>query len=111
MELLDMVFHYRGRWEFNLKLSYVGGESDVVENFDIDFLSYPHIMKKYHVYLGYPNVKKNALKLGKSLDCGLFLLQDDMSIMYIMNQIKKFGGNQMHIYVEHDVDVPLFIPN
>ena len=81
MELLDMVFHYGGRWEFNPKLSYVGGESDVVENFDIDFLSYPHIMKKYHVYLGYLNVKKiYALKLGKSLDCGLFLLQDYIEV-------------------------------
>ena len=54
METIDVVFHYGGKWVYNPDLSYVDGEEDIIDRFDIDYLSYPHILKKYNVHLGYP---------------------------------------------------------
>ena len=110
METIDLVFHYGGKWEYKPKLSYVGGEEDIVDDFDLDYLSYPHILKKYQVHLGYPNAKKIfALKPGRSLENGLFLLHDDNSIMKMVKHIRmSMGCQEMHIYTEHEVDVPHF---
>ena len=98
-----------GRWEYNLEFSYMDGEAEVVENFDIDFLSYPHMLKKYKVQLGYPNLKNRfALKPGKKLDNGLYLLQDDNNIMKMVKHIRDVGCRQIHIYRDHNIDVPHF---
>ena len=108
METIDVVFHYGGKWVYNPDLSYVDGEEDIIDRFDIDYLSYPHILKKYNVHLRYPNVKRIfSLKLRKSLYDGLFLLHDDKSILKMVKHIRRnMGCQELHIYAEHEVDIP-----
>ena len=81
IETVYLIFHYGGKWEFGADLAYINGQAETVKNFDIDFLSYTHMMKMYNLDLGYPNVTKlYAVEPGKSLKDGLCLLEDDHSI-------------------------------
>ena len=51
VDTIDLIFHYGGRWEYSPELCYVDGETEIVENFDVDFLSFTHMMKKYRIDL------------------------------------------------------------
>ena len=109
VDTVDLIFHYGGKWEYNLELYYVDGETEIVENFDVDFLSFTHMMKKYCIDLKFLNVSKlYALKPGHRLHDGLYLLVDDQSILKMVEYNRnKFGLHEVHIYGHHEVDVPL----
>ena len=108
METVNLTFYYGGKWEFGADLAYINGEAETIKNFDIDFLSYMHMIKMYKEDLGYINVTKlYALEPGKSLKDGLCLLEDDNSIRCMINYIRTtMGVKEVHIYAHHDVDQP-----
>ena len=111
VETVDLIFHHGGKWEFSSQLSYVDGEAETILNFDIDFLSLPHILKLFNIDPGYPKVNKlYALKPGKRLHNGLELLVDDDNIRKLAEYNRtNLGVREIHIYGHHEVDVPIFI--
>ena len=56
-------------------LSYVGGNVHIVEDFDVDFLSFINVKDVYKSQLGYKNVEHiYVLELGMEMNEGIFLI-------------------------------------
>ena len=73
-DLVNIHFHYGGRWVFHPDIQYLDGEVDVVENFDRDYLLFLDIRARYLEMYGYLFVSTIfVLKPGKSMNDGLFL--------------------------------------
>ena len=112
-ELVEVNCHYGGEWVYNPDLEYVNGNVDTIYDFDLDFLSYIDIKSRYTNVLGFRNLKTIfVLEPGKSLNDGLFLVDDDLGIRKIINHIKKCSWvTKIDIYANHEVDMPVYANN
>ncbi|XP_050229266.1 uncharacterized protein LOC126678406 isoform X2 [Mercurialis annua] len=108
VKIIDVCFHFGGRWSNNPDFCYVDDETEFIPNFDADFLALTHIRAKYTEDLGFPNVQKIFFCLNeKPLSTHMFLAQSDDDILKIVN--KKKDRIRLDIYADHDIDNPLII--
>ena len=109
--VVDLRFNHGGIWDWEgLNFVYVGGEVDVINDFDPDYLCYSDILKRYQKTLGYPTVKNMfILEPGRSLVNGLFLVHDDVTIRQFLSYINKHSWvREIEFYADHDIDRPAF---
>ena len=77
-------------------------------DFDPDYMSVIDIKEKFIEDLGFPQLSRvNILEPEKSLKDSLFLAKNDSDIYHVLN----FKGHKLdiHFYVEHGIDEPIFI--
>ena len=105
--LVNIHFHYVGKWVFHLDIMYVEGEVDTINNFDPDYLSYISIKKRYIKQFGYAYVSSIfVLEPGKTLNNGLLLIDDDDGIRRVLGYIREYSWvDDIEIYANYDVDV------
>ena len=109
---VNINFHYGGQWVLNPSVQYVGGDVDVCPNFDPDYMCYEDMKYRYKNGLGFLNVKNIfMLELGKDLESGLYLVNDDESIRRTLYYIsKQTWVREIDIYAQCEIDEPLFAP-
>ena len=90
----------------------VGGDVDVLYDFEPDYMSYEDIKYKYMHELGFMTVKNIfVLELGKELNDGLYLVHDEDSIRRTLYYISQYTWvRDLQFYTNHKVDEPLFAP-
>ena len=110
---VDLVFHFGGTWKFiDEKLQYVDGETDILYDFDPDYLCYQDMLYRYQNTYGFKTIEKIfVLEPGKELLDGLFLVNDDSTVRRILNYISRYSWvREINFYVDHHVDTPLYMP-
>ena len=109
---VNINFHFGGQWAMNPNLQYLGGDVDVVPNFDPDYMCYEDILFRYKNGLGFINVKNIFVrKPGKDLEKGLYLVNDDDSIRRTLYYISKYSWvSELDFYAQCEIDEPMFAP-
>jgi len=114
--LLDITIHHGGVVQHNPGLQYVGGLTDEIKNYDVDFLSAWEIEDIVRD-LGYVNDLKYWFKMdGNDVEELGKPLTNDEQVVDFLNIVEVYGLTSVHIYVEHRVDEPdivgevLFLP-
>ncbi|KAB1222545.1 hypothetical protein CJ030_MR2G013454 [Morella rubra] len=102
------LFLYHGGSMNFVKGAYVGGEVTFLGDLDPDFISVTHILKHAKVELKYNNVKRMCCKLGRdSFVDSMTLLHTDADVLKVIDRISHLKvRDDLHIYLEHDMDVP-----
>ncbi|KAH6812957.1 hypothetical protein C2S51_021975 [Perilla frutescens var. frutescens] len=90
MERVNVIYHYKGRWMHIPELAYIEGDSKFIENVDIDYLSFTHMLKAYKEEFGVSGVKKLCyVKPGIALASGqLNVIENDDGIKKLTELIK-----------------------
>ena len=74
-----------------VKIKYVDGEVDTIADFDPGFLDYMSIKERYMLNFGYPFVSSVlVIEPGKTLNDGLFLIDDDDGIRRVLGYIREY---------------------
>ena len=56
---VDLVFHFAGTWKYiGEKLQYVDGDTDIVYDFDPDYLCYQDLLFRYQNSYGFKTIEK-----------------------------------------------------
>ncbi|KAH6770758.1 hypothetical protein C2S52_015561 [Perilla frutescens var. hirtella] len=100
VSLIKLSYHNRGKWVLFKHAQYAGGKK-LVENGDIDFLSFTHMIKKYKQEFRMHEVNKLVyLKPGKKLsDNALMILESDDGINDIVASVLEMNYDDfIHIY-------------
>ena len=108
-DTVNIHFHYGGTWVFNPNIKYIGGEVDILENFDCDFLSYLDLRDRYIEQYKYAHVSSIfVVEPGKTMNDGLLLIDDDDGIRRVLEYIKKYPWvNYIEVFANHDTDIHL----
>jgi hypothetical protein len=104
--IIDITIHHGGVVQHNPSLQYVGGLTDEIKNYDVDFLLVWEIEDVVRD-LGYVNDliywykmdDNDVEELGKPLT-------NDEHIVNFLNIVEVYELKNVHIYVVHRVDEP-----
>ena len=90
-------------------LNYVGGHVDIIEDFDVDFLSIISVKDVYKSKLCHKNVEHiYVLEPRMEMNEGLFfLVRDDSEIRKVISKINLDIGVQ-EFFANHEIDVFVF---
>ena len=90
---MDLIFHFVGTWKYiGEKLQYVDGDTDIVYDFDPDYLCYQDLLFQYQNTYGFKTIEKIfVFKPRKELKDGLFLVHDDNTVRIILNYISRYS--------------------
>lgn len=97
MDKVSLFYNFKGRWVHIPKLSYIEDDHRLFENFDVDFLSFSHMLKLYKEDFGMPNVKKLCyVMLGVLIEnAELIVLENDEGIKILTDLIKSFKNDEV----------------
>jgi hypothetical protein len=107
--MVDIIIHHNRRVQHNPGLTYIGGFTDEIKNYDTDFLSMWEIEDVVRD-LGYVNdlhywymLDDNDIdELGKPLT-------NDNQVVDFLNIIEVYECSSVHIYIEYRVDVAIIV--
>ena len=111
--IVNIVFHFGGRWKYeDDKLEYIDGDTDILHDYDSDYLCYMDLLHRYKHSYGYHTVKKILVREpGRELIDGLFLVHDDETIRRVLYYINRYSWvGEIDFFADHEVDQPLFAP-
>jgi hypothetical protein len=104
--MVGITIHHGGVVQHNPGLTYVGGMTDFIEKYDIDFLSVWEIEDLVRD-LGYVNDLRYWYKIDDSdMDELGKPLTNDEQVVDFLNIVEIYKLEGVHIYVEYRVDVP-----
>ena len=88
------------------------GDTDIVYDFDPDYLCYQDLQFRYQNSYGFKMIEKIfMLEQGKELKDSLFLVHDDTTVKKILNYISRYSCvREINFYADHNVDTPLYMP-
>ena len=100
MEYLTFEFHYGGKFVYAPNMQYVGGEKEVMKDFDVDFLSIMHLAKDLQSK-GHLNIDCFWTKFSTQSFEDAMILKDDNDVRNIINQALAKSDSVLQIFVNH----------